>query len=574
MSFFNNLWYEKSLTSCLLQLPLLPFSGIFGLIAAARRSLYANGFRHTVGPVVPVVVIGGITVGGTGKTPICVALVKELQARGFNPGVLTRGYKSHCNSYPCQVPLDGDPYVYGDEPSLIRRATKAPVVIDPQRTRGADYLAGLGVDVIITDDGLQHYALDRDVEVCVLDGSRMLGNGHLLPAGPLREAKWRLKTVDSIVVSGAVAHLGYYPMMLKPSSVVPLSNNSHETLQPRSEICAFSGIGNPSRFYKTLEDCGYVIKSKVDVGDHGKTSIEKLKKYALQYPVVMTAKDAIKYKAEATEQNLGNIFVLNVQANLSKLFYDDVVNKIKQSTYRVAQRRKKREAAGYVLEKVEMIDHIEPNPLPDADYRPATKTAASSESKAASTLSAKEQAQESDPQQEAVATATAAAAAAAASTADPELNVSSDTATAAAPATADSTPEDMADTSNDATAEDEANGAVDAAAADADTDAEADTDDRDDADSKDESEVEDNSPAKQAAAQAAAAAAASFLADSFSSNKSAEETKEDSKASAPKEIKTLKKQVKAKSKTAAADASAGAGTSEKNDLPQLLKRKS
>ena len=567
MSFFNNLWYEKSLTSCLLQLPLLPFSGIFGLLAAARRSLYANGFRHTVGPVVPVVVIGGITVGGTGKTPICVALVKELQARGFTPGVLTRGYKSHCNSYPCQVPLDGDPYVYGDEPSLIRRATKAPVVIDPQRTRGADYLAGLGVDVIITDDGLQHYALERDVEVCVLDGSRMLGNGHLLPAGPLREAKWRLKTVDSIVVSGAVAHLGYYPMMLKPSSVVPLSSNCHETLQPRSEICAFSGIGNPSRFYKTLEDCGYVIKSKVDVGDHGKTTIEKLKKYALQYPVVMTAKDAIKYKAEATEQNLGNIFVLNVQANLSKLFYEDVVNKIKQSTYKVAQRRKKREAAGYVLEKVEMIDYIEPNPLPDADYRPATKAAASSESNAASAHSLKEQAQEPEQQQEqqeAAATATAAA-----STAT-EQDVSPDTSTSPAPANADSIPEELADTRNDATAaaadETEADAAVDA---DADADTAADADDRDEDDSK--AKDEDNSPAKQAAAQAAAAAAASFLADSFSSDKSTEETKEDGKASAPKEIKTLKKQVKAKSKTAAADASAGA--SEKNDLPQLLKRK-
>lgn len=356
MSFLNNLWYEKTISSYLLQLPLLPFSSIFAVIAAARRSLYANGFCKKSGPVVPVVVVGGVTVGGTGKTPICIALVKELKARGFNPGVLTRGYKAHCRSYPCQVPLDADPYVYGDEPSLIRRETKAPVVIDPKRTRGADYLSGLGVDVIITDDGLQHYALDRDVEICVLDGSRMLGNGHLLPAGPLREAKWRLKTVDSIVVSGAVAHLGYFPMMLKPSQICPLNGSTHEVLDPKSSICALSGIGNPDRFYKTLEDYGFVIKDKVDVGDHGRISIDKLKKLALQRPVVMTAKDAIKYQSEAVKQNLSNIFVLNVSASLSKQFYDDVVNKIKQSNYKVAQRRKKREAEGYVLEHVELID--------------------------------------------------------------------------------------------------------------------------------------------------------------------------------------------------------------------------
>lgn len=388
MSFFNNLWYGKTLSSYLLQLPLLPFSCVFAVIAAARRSLYANGFCQKTGPVVPVVVIGGVTVGGTGKTPICIALVKELKARGFNPGVLSRGYKSHCSSYPCQVPLNCDPYVYGDEPSLIRRETLAPVVIDPKRTRGADYLAGLGVDVIITDDGLQHYALDRDVEVCVLDGSRMLGNGHLLPAGPLREAKWRLKTVDSIVVSGAVAHLGYFPMMLKPASLQPLSSSCHEILQPQSEICAFSGIGNPDRFYKTLEDYGYVVRAKFDAGDHGRVSLDKIKKLALKYPVVMTAKDAIKYQHEAAEGELSNVFVLNVSASLSKQFYDDVVNKIKQSTYKVAQRRKKREAEGYVLEKVELIDNIDPTSSPELSFKTKdTETTAAAQSAADSEAS-------------------------------------------------------------------------------------------------------------------------------------------------------------------------------------------
>lgn len=360
MSFLNNLWYGKTLSAYLLQLPLLPFSGIFAVIAAARRSFYANGLCHKTGPVVPVVVVGGLTVGGTGKTPICIALAQELRSRGFKPGILTRGYKSNCPSFPCQVPLSGTPEVYGDEPCLMRRATKVPVVIDPKRSRGADYLAGLGVDVIITDDGLQHYALDRDVEICVLDGARMLGNGHLLPAGPLREAKWRLKTVDCIVVSGAVAHLGHYPMRYKQTSITPLNEESHEVLEPQSKVCALAGIGNPDRFFKTLEDCGYVVAQKVELGDHGRISMDRLKKLAQTKPVIMTAKDAIKYQAEAKDDNLNNIFVLNITAQLSKQFYDDVVNKIKQANYKVAQRRKQREAKGYTLTPIEPIDVIEP----------------------------------------------------------------------------------------------------------------------------------------------------------------------------------------------------------------------
>lgn len=360
MSFLNNLWYGKTLSAYLLQLPLLPFSGIFAVIAAARRSFYANGLCHKTGPVIPVVVVGGLTVGGTGKTPICIALAQELRSRGFKPGILTRGYKSNCPSFPCQVPLSGTPEVYGDEPCLMRRATKVPVVIDPKRSRGADYLAGLGVDVIITDDGLQHYALDRDVEICVLDGARMLGNGHLLPAGPLREAKWRLKTVDCIVVSGAVAHLGHYPMRYKQTSITPLNEESHEVLEPLSKVCALAGIGNPDRFFKTLEDCGYVVAQKVELGDHGRISMDKLKKLAQTKPVIMTAKDAIKYQAEAKDDNLNNIFVLNITAQLSKQFYDDVVNKIKQANYKVAQRRKQREAKGYTLTPIEPVDVIEP----------------------------------------------------------------------------------------------------------------------------------------------------------------------------------------------------------------------
>lgn len=359
MSFLNNLWYGKTLSSLLFQIPLLPFSCVFGMVTACRRYSYALGFKKHSAPAVPVVIIGGITAGGSGKTPICIALVNELVARGYTPGVLTRGYKSNCPTHPCQVPLLGEPDVFGDEPCLIRRATKVPVVIDPNRNRGANYLADLGVDIIVTDDGLQHYALDRDVEVCVLDGSRMLGNGRLLPAGPLRETEWRLKTVDSIVVCGAVAQLGHIPMVLKQSSVTPLNPDSQETIKPRSGVVALAGIGNPGRFYKTLEDCGYHLVDKVHVGDHETIPFDKLKKIAEQNTVVMTAKDAIKYQKQAQEENLSNVFVLNVTAQLSKQFYDDVIKKAKQSKYSIDIRRKRMEKAGYVAQSITPVDECD-----------------------------------------------------------------------------------------------------------------------------------------------------------------------------------------------------------------------
>ena len=353
-------------------MPLLPFSALFGLVTAVRRSLYTQGYLKSTGPVVPVVVVGGVTVGGTGKTPIVIALVNELTERGFNPGVLSRGYKAKCDVFPSQVPMDCDPEIFGDEPSLIRRSTGVPVVIDPVRTRGADYLAGLGVDVIITDDGLQHYALDREVEICVLDGTRMLGNGCLLPAGPLREGEWRLSAVNSIVVSGAVAHLGHNPMMLRPSAITALNPDNPKQLEERGEVTAFCGIGNPSRFYKTLEDCGFVVVKKVEVGDHNKMPFDKLRELASERTVIMTAKDAIKYRKEAKESAVENVFVLNVAAQLSKHFFDDIVSKIKLSLHRVEQRRRRREEAGYVLQKVEGIEDY--GIKADADY--ITKTAA------------------------------------------------------------------------------------------------------------------------------------------------------------------------------------------------------
>lgn len=336
MSLIDEIWYEHTPCSFALRLPLLPFSLIFRFASALRRSMYASGVFKSGAPAVPVVVVGGLNAGGAGKTPLCAALLNELQKRGYKPGLLSRGYKSHCPKYPFLVDDNADAVTAGDEPLLIYRQTKSLVVIDPKRTRGAEYLAKLGADVIVCDDGLQHYALERDVEIVVLDGLRMLGNKHLMPAGPLREGKWRLKTVDAIVVNGAVAKIGHYSMMLHPAYPHPVNEDSKEVLPKGSAVAVLAGIGNPRRFYKTVEDLGFKIKEIIEVSDHQKLKLSKLKETASRCPVLMTAKDAIKYEKES----LSNVFVIDVRAQLSEQFYDNIINKINSTQNKVQKRQK------------------------------------------------------------------------------------------------------------------------------------------------------------------------------------------------------------------------------------------
>lgn len=335
MSLADKIWYEKSLSSFLLSLPLRPLSWLFAAVSRLRRVMYQSGICKSSAPPVPVLVVGGLSAGGSGKTPLCVALLKELQKRGYHPGLLSRGYHASCKTFPFRLQEDSSAELAGDEPVLIKRQSGAEVVIDPKRSRGADYLYSLGVDVIVTDDGLQHYALQRDVEICVLDGARMLGNGKLLPAGPLREGPWRLKTVDAVVINGAVAKIKYTAMVLHPRAPQPL-NAEDVPLAKGSSVIALAGIGNPARFYKTLEDFGFTICGVIHAGDHEKVPVHKLEEAAKKAPVVMTAKDAIKYE----NLSLKGVYVLNVEAFLGKAFYDHIINLLHSARSR-AERRKK-----------------------------------------------------------------------------------------------------------------------------------------------------------------------------------------------------------------------------------------
>lgn len=317
--FINRIWYPASSFSPALLAAglLLPFSGLFYLASATRRHAYRAGWLSSSAPDVPVVVVGGITAGGSGKTPLCISLVRHFQRRGLRVGVLSRGYRASGGTFPRLVGPGCDARSGGDEPCLIYRRTGAVVVIDPNRRRGADFLRRQGVNVIVCDDGLQHYALQRDFEIVVVDSRRQFGNRLLLPAGPLREGLWRLDQAGCIVENGALQHNNYYCMRLQPSTPHRFNDES-VSLTPGTQVCALAGIADPQRFRDTLAALDFEVSATLAVGDHDWVSLEAIREQARSLPVVMTEKDAVKYAGSELE----NVYVLRVEAVLPPEFYE------------------------------------------------------------------------------------------------------------------------------------------------------------------------------------------------------------------------------------------------------------
>ena len=197
MSRLENAWYERAWWLYLLWPVAMPFQGL----GYCRRMLQAS---DPASNKVPVVIVGNLSVGGTGKTPIIMALSNYLKSNGINPGIVSRGYGGNSKSYPLVVDAQSDSAIVGDEPKLIASACEIPVVVDPDRRRALEYLlAQHEVDVVLSDDGLQHYRLPRDYEIVVVDGARLFGNELTLPAGPLREPLSRLRSVDCVIVNGS-----------------------------------------------------------------------------------------------------------------------------------------------------------------------------------------------------------------------------------------------------------------------------------------------------------------------------------------------------------------------------------
>ena len=313
MKRLDHYWYTRSPWLLLLT----PLSLLFRVVVGARRLAYRVGIKRSTRVSLPVIVVGNITVGGTGKTPLVVWLAAYLREKGHAPGIVSRGYGGTASHWPQQVRADSDPAVVGDEAVLLAATTGCPMAVAPDRVAAAQALVDQGgCDVIISDDGLQHYALQRDIEIAVIDGVRRFGSGFLLPAGPLREPVRRLQQVDLVVVNG----LGD-----GDEHRMTLQQGDAHNLQDPDRICALqgfrsqrvhavAGIGHPERFFRALQQAGLQLDSHT-FPDHHAFRPEDIR-FGDGRPVIMTEKDAVKSRHFATQDD----WYVPVEASLSGKF--------------------------------------------------------------------------------------------------------------------------------------------------------------------------------------------------------------------------------------------------------------
>jgi len=316
-------WYR----SCPWRFLLVPLSLVFLVVTSMRRWAYRSGWLRIARLSVPVVVVGNITAGGTGKTPLVIWLAERLKRAGYRPGIVSRGYGGRSKA-ATPVRPDSDPAAVGDEPVLLARRTACPVWVGRGRVEAAQQLLAFHpeVDVILADDGLQHYALGRDVEVVVIDGERGFGNGWLLPAGPLREPRSRLRAVDAVVVNGGQA-LAQIPA---PQFAMALVGDRFWRLgQPESSVgagCfagrvvqAVAGIGNPERFFRKLRQLGIQIEAHARP-DHHRYDVSDIPAGT----VLMTEKDAVK----CAGFDLPDAWALAVDAELAPGLEKNILERI------------------------------------------------------------------------------------------------------------------------------------------------------------------------------------------------------------------------------------------------------
>jgi tetraacyldisaccharide 4'-kinase len=299
----QQIWYDRSRPPWLLRL----LSVLFALAVRVRSGAYAVGLRRQIRISKPVIVVGNLTVGGTGKTPLVIWLVEQLRAQGFHPGVILRGYGGRASggSKPVQVQSDSDPADVGDEALLLRLRTGGLVVAGRDRVRAAQQAVLAGADVVIADDGLQHLRLARDFEIAVIDAARGLGNGYLLPAGPLREPRARLAHVDATVLNGdrpvaREARSVSYTMRLHGEQLQPLTPGAEPlplSAFSGQRVHAIAGIGNPQRFFRQLSEAGLEVLGH-PFPDHHRYRAEDLA-FGDQLPLLMTEKDAVKCRSFA-----------------------------------------------------------------------------------------------------------------------------------------------------------------------------------------------------------------------------------------------------------------------------------
>lgn len=331
-------WYQNKKWIWLL----LPLTLLFWIISRLRRLCYQRGWLKSVQVSSPVIIVGNISVGGTGKSPLTGYLVSELTRRGYRPGVVSRGYGGESDRYPLVVDQDSTAELVGDEPLMLYQMTKCPVAVDPIRSRAASMLCkDHQCNVVICDDGLQHYALARDIEICVVDGKRGFGNSFLLPAGPLRESVTRLGDVDYVIVNGSnesgdqsiiQQHRSMFEMTLAPQQLMNVFDGRtwNITELQGQAIHAVAGIGNPERFFTALSDLG------ADVAAHGFPDhhhfIQDDFKFNSDLPVVMTHKDAVKCLTLFNDKKPQNFWYMPVNAEIDNNFIEALCQQLSHIT--------------------------------------------------------------------------------------------------------------------------------------------------------------------------------------------------------------------------------------------------
>jgi tetraacyldisaccharide 4'-kinase len=328
MNGLEKYWYRISLPHVLLW----PLSLVFLTISTVRRYFYRSGILRSDKLPVPVIIVGNISVGGTGKTPFTLWLAQHLLDAGWHPAIISRGYtksKQKRADIPCAVDVNDSPDVVGDEPLLMVQRDICPVWIGRNRVNACRALLQEHpeCDVILSDDGLQHYRLQRDIEIVLVDGQRGFGNRLLLPAGPLREPISRLKSADFVVVNGGATIAGEYAMQLEGSKFYNLLNPN--IIQSANDFAgqqvhAIAGIGHPERFFSHVKNLGINAESHAfpDHYSYKEADIAFINADA----ILMTEKDAVKCVSFATEQ----YWVLRVDAQIDPALAQLIIEKIKK----------------------------------------------------------------------------------------------------------------------------------------------------------------------------------------------------------------------------------------------------
>ncbi|WDY56597.1 tetraacyldisaccharide 4'-kinase [Pseudomonas sp. PSKL.D1] len=291
-------WYAGHPALALLR----PLEALYRRVVLRKRARFLSGESASYRAPVPVIVVGNITIGGTGKTPMILWLIEHCRSRGLKVGVVSRGYGAKPPQLPWRVEAQHSAGQAGDEPLLIVQRTGVPLMIDPDRSRAVQaLLASEPLDLILCDDGMQHYRLARDLELVLIDAARGLGNGRCLPAGPLREPAQRLQEADAVLFNGASAdRADGFAFGLQPSALVNLRSGERQGLDffPAGQrLHAVAGIGNPQRFFNTLQGLNWQPVPH-PFADHAQFSAENLA-FSPPLPLVMTEKDAVKCRAFA-----------------------------------------------------------------------------------------------------------------------------------------------------------------------------------------------------------------------------------------------------------------------------------